>query len=263
MEKNPSYEELESQFKKINNNLLNKESEVESLKSLFLSNVSHEIRTPMNAIVGFSNLLADNIYNDNQKKFFVEEINKNSKELLRLIDNILISSKIQSQDIKINLCSCRPEQILNKIFLTHNSRIKEARRTNLELKLVQNSVKPNYMFFTDPDKLEIALSNLIDNAIKFTQNGIIEFGYILNETNISFFVKDSGKGIPDKNIKRIFNNFYQESQGFESSELGLGIGLTLSSKIINLLGGNLLVKSTPGIGSTFSFSLPVHAEKIV
>ena len=262
MPKKLTYADLESKIELLNKNLASKESEVESLKSIFLSNVSHEIRTPMNAIVGFSNLLSDNSYNENQKLFFVEEIKNNSKVLLRLIDNLLISSRVQSQIISTELTTCKPKDILQKLYQSYRNGLKKERHKNIEFKFIEDENSDSEIqIYTDPKKLNLALSNLIDNAIKFTRNGVVEFGFRHLENELQFFVNDTGKGITPKNLNHIFRNFFQESQGFEAEESGLGIGLSLSNKIIESLGGKLLVESIPGEGSAFSFCLPLQVEK--
>ena len=262
MAKKLTYADLELKIELLNKNLASKESELESLKSIFLSNVSHEIRTPMNAIVGFSNLLGDTSYNDNQKLFFIEEIKNNSQILLRLIDNLLLSSRIQSQKFSLELTTCNLKEIVHQLYLSHSNRLKKENRKNIELKLIEDeNPESEIQIYTDPKKLNLALSNLIDNAIKFTKNGVVEFGFRHLENEIQFFVNDTGKGIASKNLKPFFRNVFQGRQGIEAEESGLGISLSLSSKIIEFLGGKLLIQSIPGEGSTFSFCLPLHVEK--
>ncbi len=258
-----SYNQLSELVQKIKNDLENKEAEVDQMKRSFLANVSHEIRTPMNAIVGFSNLLTDNNYNNDQKKFFIDEINKNSKELLRLIDNILLTASVESENLKLNMEFFSLEKMMDSLYMEFYDLLKEQNRNNLKLLLKKDKSNKNIQLFSDPEKLKQAIQNLLDNALKFTVEGSVEFGYRMIDDRIEFFITDTGKGIDDTKFKHIFNKFHRVEEGSVNSEKGLGIGLSIADKLIKLLGGKLTFKSTLGKGSSFQFKIPLLVEKPV
>lgn len=262
MHKKLSYSELEDKVIEIREELAFKIDEVNRLKSSFLSNVSHEIRTPMNVIMGFSNLLSDPRYNQDQKNFFVDEINKNSKELLRLIDNIILTAKVETGNIKLNMTFCDIQNIMDELYNHFHKNINNHKKRNVKINLITKLNNQDNKVFTDSLKLKHALFNLIENAIKFTINGLVEFGYEVNDENdIEFFVKDTGIGINGKDINKIFKKFTQLEEDDTRKDSGLGIGLTISDRLIQLLGGKLIVKSTLGKGSSFYFTIPLLVEK--
>ncbi|MCB2220189.1 MAG: HAMP domain-containing histidine kinase [Bacteroidetes bacterium] len=231
------------------------------LKETFLANISHEIRTPMNIIVGFSNLLSDSSYNDDQKKFFIEEINKNSLELLRIIDQLIITSEIQTKSIDIHHTECRVNQLFESLFSYFTYSMHKHRINQISLKLEQNDThSKKSTFVTDPDKLKQALICLIENAIKYTNNGTVTFGYTMNSKGIEMFVKDTGVGIEGRNLKNIFKKFYRGDNHPSKTNFGLGIGLSIANDLIHLLGGELNVKTKPGEGSLFYFTIPFNSK---
>lgn len=259
---NFSNKELPRLVQQIKSELKQKESEADKFRSTFLANVSHEIRTPMNAIVGFSNLLSDSCYTIDQKKFFVSEINKNSKELLRLIDNILRSASIESNKIDINLGYFDLQQMMENLLSKFHMFFNKEHSQDIKLELISVPLE-NVKIYSDEKILSHAVQNLIDNAIKYTADGIIEFGYKPVENNIEFFVKGAGTNIKDRNDKQQFTKFKQANDSDYIMEKGLEFGLTIADKYIGLLGGKLKLKSTFGNGSSFSFSLPVLLNETV
>jgi len=234
----------------------NKEAETNrSLKSSFLANVSHEIRTPLNSVVGFSNLLLDDNITQEAKEEYIEYINHNSEKLLQIIGDIIDLSRLESSQIEIAYEEASLSSIVNEI-------IEEARqdiRRN-EKPIILN-VKNHFqdhsdLIFTDKIWLKRVLNHLMDNAIKFTLDGSIEFSYLLEKEKIEFRIKDTGIGINKENLGRIFEDFRQEIDGHHRPFEGLGIGLTLAKEVVERMGGEIFVQSEKGIGSEFSFSLP-------
>lgn len=253
-----SNKDFEQEILKIKNDLARKTEEVNRLKSIFLSNVSHEIRTPMNIIVGFSNLLANPEYKQDQREFFIEEINKNSRELLRIIDNIIYTAKFESEDIIPEMEICEVNNIIDEIKLQVDDFIDDYKFDSIKFNITKSIDK--IKIFTDPEKLKVALLNLVENAIKYTIEGTVELGCSILDGKVMFFVTDTGEGIDKNDLKKISEKFYQ-LENSERSKKGLGVGLSVSNKLIRLLGGKLSLNSTLGKGSSFYFTIPLLVEK--
>jgi PAS domain S-box-containing protein len=225
------------------------------LKSNFLANISHEIRTPLNSVVGFSNLLLSNNLTNEVKEEYIEHINHNSEKLLQIIGDIIDLSRLESSQIEITYEEASLSSIVNEI-------IEEARqiiRRN-EKPIILN-VKNHFedvgdLIFTDRIWLKRVLNHLMDNAVKFTLEGSVEFSYMLENQNIVFKIRDTGIGINKENLGRIFEEFRQEFDGHHRPFEGLGIGLTLAKEVIERMGGKIFVESEKGVGSEFSFSIP-------
>ena len=238
-----------------------KEKAVENdrLKSVFLANMSHEIRTPMNSILGFSNLLLKNNMSGKNKNEFVRLIIENGNSLLNLINDIIDISKIEAEQLKINLTKCNLTELLKDLYLYYNDLIVRSKRLNLRIKLKLPSEQKdgNIYILSDPQRLRQILSNLINNAIKFTYKGEVEFGFNINNDNVTeFFVKDTGIGIAEDKLNSIFNRFEQVEDQYTKNNGGSGLGLSISKQLVELLGGNIWVKSTEGTGSIFYFNIP-------
>lgn len=232
-----------------------KEEEVERLKASFLSNISHEIRTPMNAIMGFSNLLKDPNITDDERNSFIECINDSSKNLLKIINNLILTAKSESEKIHIKECECVVNDLLKEIEKKHNNELHLIGNNNLKVKFANNH-KKKLLIRTDKEKLKTILSNLIDNALKFTNEGKVIIGFEIIDEDIKFFVKDSGIGIPEEKQKSIFNKFTQIEETRTRSYGGLGIGLTISNNLVQCLGGKMTLSSSVGKGSEFTFTIP-------
>jgi len=225
------------------------------LKSNFLANISHEIRTPLNSVVGFSNLLLTNNLSNKVKEEYIEHINHNSEKLLQIIGDIIDLSRLESSQIEITYEEASLSTIVNEI-------IEEARqiiRRN-EKPIILN-VKNHFedagdLIFTDRIWLKRVLNHLMDNAVKFTLEGSVEFSYLLENQNVVFKIRDTGIGINKENLGRIFEEFRQEFDGHHRPFEGLGIGLTLAKEVIERMGGSIFVQSEKGVGSEFSFSIP-------
>ena len=233
-----------------------KNTEADRLKNSFLSNISHEIRTPMNAIVGFSDLLKDKNIKEEERELYLNSILSSSQKLLSIIDNIIEAAQIEANEIK-PISEAFPvndllEDLYNSFSYTH--KISGKNHISLNLKLDKNS---NLFIFTDSRILSKILSNLIDNAFKFTEKGTIEFGYnLVNETDIQFFVFDSGIGIPKDKYHVIFEKFRQIDDGLTKKHNGLGMGLSNSMKLVHLLNGTMKIESLSDRGTKIFLLLP-------
>jgi PAS domain S-box-containing protein len=225
------------------------------LKSNFLANISHEIRTPLNSVVGFSNLLLSNNLSNEVKEEYIEHINHNSEKLLQIIGDIIDLSRLESSQIEITYEEASLSTIVNEI-------IEDARQTiKRNEKPIILTVKNHFedmgdLIFTDRIWLKRVLNHLMDNAVKFTLEGSVEFSYMLDNQNIVFKIRDTGIGINKENLGRIFEEFRQEFDGHHRPFEGLGIGLTLAKEVIERMGGKIFVESEKGVGSEFSFSIP-------
>jgi PAS domain S-box-containing protein len=235
----------------------NKAEESDKLKTAFLANMSHEIRTPMNGILGFAEMLNDNSLSAANRKKYLEIINSNGKMLINLIDDIIDFAKIESGQLNILQDDFSLNNLLNQVqstFLT--SRL---RRSRSKVKIITKKPFPDEKSYirTDPTKLRQILTNLVGNAIKFTNNGYIEFGYNLEDAHtIQFYVKDTGIGIPADKLQIIFERFIQADNSPSRKYGGSGLGLAISRGLVELLGGRMWAESTVDVGSVFYFSIP-------
>lgn len=229
--------------------------ESDRLKSAFLANMSHEIRTPMNAIVGFASLLQSNEFSDDEKLTFIETINKNSETLLVLIDDILDISIIESNQLKLTRRKFDLATILAEIESYYHLKNKKSIR-------IQFQRQDNLQIINDPIRFRQIFNNLINNAIKYTDDGHILFGYEAMDNEIRFYVTDTGIGIDPENHNNIFNHFYKVEKDNDKLYRGTGIGLAICKKLVELMGGKIWVESTPGVGSTFYFTLPLNRQVI-
>jgi len=256
--KKPTYEELLLQINEYKNKLHEKSHEVEKLKSNFLANISHEIRTPLNSIVGFANLLNDIQIKDDEMKRYISEINHGSEIFLKVIESIIQQAEIETKRVEISEEECTVDNILDELFSAYSDTLKKNSNPQPELRL-RTKKKKKVKIFTDPKKLKYILSNLIDNAIKFTCDGYVEFGYnIENDNTIKFYVYDTGIGIPEDKLNVIFDKFRQVEEGMTRRYGGLGIGLTTCNNFVEMFGGEMNVESVYGVGSNFSFTIPIR-----
>jgi PAS domain S-box-containing protein len=236
----------------------------DKLKSSFLANMSHEIRTPMNSIIGFSNLLSSEDVPENEKAEFANYIKSSGELLLKLIDDIIDIAKIEAGEIKIDKKECNLFKLFQELHLTFKESINKSSKKHLRILFSTRHTK-DLIIKTDPYRLKQILSNLINNAIKFTDAGSIEFGYrIKDEKTIEFHVKDTGIGLTRDEISIIFERYRRTVTSEEKNIMGTGLGLAISKNLVELLGGEMWVDSYPGLGTTFFFTLPyLKITKIV
>ena len=217
----------------------------DSLKSAFLANMSHEIRTPLNAIVGFSHLIAESDDAEERKTYY-NIVNANNERLLQLINEILDLSKIESGTIEF---SFGPASLHNLCREVHDAHIF---RTPQGVSLVYESSDESLMIETDKNRVFQVISNLIGNAVKFTKEGSISYGYKLVDNQIVFHVTDTGTGIEPEKVGRVFERFAK----LNNHAQGTGLGLSICKSIVERLGGKISVNSEFGKGTTFTFTLP-------
>lgn len=237
-----------------------KAEESDRLKTAFLSNMSHEIRTPMNAIVGFSYLLREPELSNQTMNHYIDIITAKGNLLLQIINDIIDISKAEAGEIDINKSACSIDDMLNGLYSTYAGVLESAQKKHIDLKIIPPEKDFKIITLTDDNRLKQILSNLLDNAIKFTHKGFVEYGYSLipeeDPKRIRFFVRDSGIGISAENAEFIFTRFRQIDESHTRDYGGTGLGLSISKKLVELLGGNLELESVFGTGSTFHFSIP-------
>jgi PAS domain S-box-containing protein len=240
-----------------------KAEEADRLKSAFLANMSHEIRTPMNAILGFATLMRDRKLPDTKQTEFINLININGRQLLNIISDIIDISKIEANQITIfnkNFNINKTLMVLKQNFENQINSLKKP----IELRLVTPLPDDDAFIFTDKLRMEQVLSNLLNNAVKFTDKGYIELGYKLNsdDLEIIFYVKDSGIGLTLSEQEVIFERFRQVSSSYNKLYGGTGLGLSISRGLVEKLGGRIWVESEVVEGSTFFVGLPFsHGHK--
>jgi len=233
-----------------------KAEENDKLKSAFLANMSHEIRTPMNGLIGFADLLKEKDLSDEERNYFIDIIQTNSNNLLNLINDIIDLSKIEAGQLNIRLKPCKPANIIRDLEETFNQIKKQKDKTHIQFITRVSKKDANLQIETDPERLKQVLTNLLGNALKFTDNGTIEFGFAVSNNKVKFFVKDDGTGINKKDLNSIFNRFERADNAAKKVVEGTGLGLSISKGIVELLQGQIDVKSTEGKGTTFEFYIP-------
>ena len=234
---------------------LEKAEESDRLKSAFLANISHEIRTPMNGILGFANLLQEKNIKEEDQSRFIGIIRKSGERMLRIINDIIDISRIESGQAKVNPGPVDIHHLLTSIrdfFLPLADAKKIELETNCQIPQSLETI------WTDAEKLHSILSNLINNAIKFTEKGKVSLACGLSKDRIIFRVSDTGIGIPPEMTESIFERFRQADHNIARNYEGAGLGLAISRGFANLLQGELLLESETGKGSTFILDLPLQ-----
>jgi PAS domain S-box-containing protein len=238
----------------------NKAEESNKLKTQFLNNMSHEIRTPLNGIVGFTQFLDDPDLSEEKKKHFINIIQSSSNQLVRIIDDIIEISKLETKQVK----PINEEVNLNSLLLELFSIFEiKAKEMNLSLHLIKGLNDQRSTILTDKTKLLKVLNNLVENALKFTHHGEVEIGYKKTDNQLIIWVKDSGIGVPEKNQKIIFERFSQAEKNTSRVYGGLGLGLSIAKENTHLLGGEITIQSKLNKGATFNVIIPynpVHIE---
>jgi len=237
-----------------------KAKRADMLKSAFLANMSHEIRTPMNAIYGFSQILKDVDFSDAEKKQYLDLICNQSNYLLSIVNELIDISKIESGSLVIynDLAD------LNEIISEALNGLNHLKRKDVEIKLVTGDNLIDQKIVVDSVRLQQVITNLMSNAIKYTDKGYVELGYqMLDDGFIQIYVKDTGIGIPQQEIGKIFDRFYQvESKNKNVMNEGTGLGLAIASAIIRQMGGDIWVESIENEGSIFFFTIPYKPVNI-
>jgi PAS domain S-box-containing protein len=230
-----------------------KAEEANKLKTEFLNNMSHEIRTPMNGILGFTAMMDEPNLSDEKRKYYSKIVQNSSYQLLRIIDDILEISTLETKQEKIYKTEFCLNDLLMELFSIFNLKSKE-RNIPIYVKKALPDALSNIT--TDKIKLSKILSNLLENALKYTNEGMIEMGYFIENDILKLFVKDTGIGIAPKNHQIIFERFSQEDKTMSRKHGGLGLGLSISKENAQLLGGDITLTSEKDKGSTFYVTIP-------
>ncbi len=248
---------------KIENNLIvakEKAEESDRLKSAFLANMSHEIRTPMNGILGFAELLKKPLLSGEEQQSYIEIIEKSGARMLNIINDLIDISKVESGQMEISISETNINQQVEYIYTFFKS---ECDQKGILL-YFKNELPDNEAIINiDREKIYAILTNLVKNAIKFSEKGVIKMGYRLKNKYLEFYVIDNGIGIATEKLGNIFDRFVQADNKLSGDYDGSGLGLTISKAYVELLGGKIWVQSKIGIGSEFYFTIPYHvtAEK--
>lgn len=229
--------------------LIQKAEKASRMKSLFLANMSHEIRTPLNAIEGFARIMAETDSADGRMEF-LEIIESNNSRLQSLINEILDLSRVEAGELTIKKSETDLHELCKNIKLSFKFRCSD------EVKLICNEPDDKVTLIADANRIMQVFSNLIGNALKHTTKGSVTFGYriVNNNTQIQFFVSDTGSGIEAADLENIFNTYM--SRDAETTKNGHGLGLALCKIIVERMGGSIDVQSQVNQGSTFTFTLP-------
>ena len=226
-----------------------KAEELDRLKSAFLANMSHEIRTPLNAIVGFSSLLAETD-SRSERQEYIKIVQENNELLLQLISDILDLSKIEAGTFNFVYTNVDVNETCAEIIKSMSMKVSKG------VELIFEEPLPECYLYTDKNRFTQVISNFINNALKFTQQGCITLGYKqVSHQKIKFYVRDTGMGIPEEKQKSIFERFVKLNTFVQ----GTGLGLSICKSIVSQMGGEIGVDSTEGVGSCFWFTHPYHA----
>ncbi len=233
------------------------------LKTAFMQNISHEVRTPLNGIIGFGSLLADQDNSEEDRIQFLSLLKASSNRLVNTITDYMDIALLVSGSMEVTIKAVNLVKVLSEI----NSKFSTlCNIKNINLNILHHQDGGEFEIQTDPELIQKVVSHLVDNAIKFTQNGSITVGYRVDPEKIEIYVKDTGIGIEQDSRERIFESFMQENVSSTRGHEGSGLGLSIIKGMLNLLGGEIRLESVKGEGSTFFVSLPVepgitdHAE---
>ena len=247
-----------------------KAEESDRLKSAFLSNMSHEIRTPMNGILGFAGLLKEPGLNGEEQQKYIRIIEKSGTRMLNIINDIIDISKIEAGLMEVDITESNINEQIEYIYTFFKP---EVEGKGMHLSYINSLPAKKALVETDREKIYAILTNLVKNAIKYSKEGSIEFGYTIVETQraaslqtphaafVRFFVKDTGLGIAKNRQDAIFERFIQANVIDSHVYQGAGLGLSISKAYVEMLGGKIWVESEPGKGSTFYFTIPYNEEK--
>lgn len=242
--------------KKSENDLIRskeKAEESDRLKTAFLHNISHEIRTPMNAIVGFANLLREPNLSQEEHDSYTDIISRSSHHLLSIVNDVIEISNVEAGRLKLTPSECNLPGILDDLYAQFRT---IAADKQIELSISIPPAGEITRLNTDCTKFIQVLTNLLNNAFKFTSSGRIVFGYTIKDPYAEFFVSDTGIGIEHDSQQKIFDRFYQVDNTETRLHEGTGIGLSISKAYVELLGGKIWLRSSPGKGSVFYFTIP-------
>lgn len=258
MQNNKYIESLEDKISLLSEELHTKDKEVDDLKGAFLANISHEIRTPMNAIVGYSYLLKEQGFSKNEKSEFADEIIVASNHLTDLLEDLIEVSRLQfDKKTQAKREAIDPYKLLFNIFEDYQTKKKALYKGEIELRIKTTTKNLDNKFISNRKILDKILSNLLDNALKFTDKGVIELSVDFYDDYLQFVITDTGIGIPKEKLSAIYNNFSKVwSKNSDVLYDGLGIGLSSVRNFVGILGGLIDVQSEMGKGTRFFVSIP-------
>lgn len=233
--------------------------ENDSLKSAFLANLSHEIRTPLNGILGFSEFLMEPGLNESEIRNYAQIINKSCTRLFSIIDDVLLMSKLETGQLKFHRSVFNLNQLISDIFTFYQPL---ANKKSIELNTIVGASDEGSYVDLDEVRIRQVFDNLITNALKFTHSGDIEFGYTINEEGLRCFVKDTGMGIRPEHHDKIFERFQQVEPDYLNNIKGIGLGLSISKSLVELMGGTMGLYSEYNAGTEFFFTLPIRPHSI-
>lgn len=237
-------------------NAKEKAEKSDRLKSAFLANMSHEIRTPLNSIIGFSELMQDDAFDESQKQSFLEQVIRNGHILLHVINDILDISRIESGELSMVKSRINLKSFFNE--MVHHTKISaEAKNLLVKTFVDDGELDDSACLHADLQRLTQIFTNLISNALKFTNVGYIEIGRNLTSEFVVFHVKDTGIGIPPEHHAEIFKRFRQVEDATSRKYGGNGLGLAITRNLVELMGGKIWLESESGKGSTFYFTIPL------
>lgn len=250
-----TFEDITEKKKMIDDLVVAKEKAEENdrLKTAFLHNISHEIRTPMNAIVGFSDLLDDTDLSPEERKNYVQIIIHNSTQLLSIINDIVNIATIEAGQEKANIKKTSINSLIKQVY---EQFVLQAKNKDISFSHKKCFPDEEIEIMADETKIRQVLTNLLSNAFKFTDSGLVDFGCRIDNDFLEFFVKDTGIGVPPEKQSEIFERFSQLNYTEDRLYRGSGLGLSISKAYVELLGGKMWISSTPGRGSTFYFTIP-------
>ena len=231
--------------------------ESDRLKLAFLANMSHEIRTPMNGILGFTELLKEPKLSGKEQQEYIDIIERSGKRMLNIINDIISISKVESGQIEVSLSETNINEQIEYIQTFFKP---EAKLKGIELFISKKLAEEDTFVKTDREKVYAVLTNLVKNALKFTNEGSIEFGCEKKGNHLEFFIKDTGLGISKSQKKIIFERFRQANETISRTHEGSGLGLAISKAYVEMLNGKIWVESKQGKGSTFYFTIPLISD---
>ncbi|MDD4373616.1 MAG: ATP-binding protein [Bacteroidales bacterium] len=241
---------------------LEKAEESDKLKTAFLTSMSHEIRTPMNHIIGFVDFLRDPDLPQNEREEYSQIVFDSGQVLLRLIDDIIDIAKIESGQMRLHKTNFVLNEMIHNLYRSYDQLRTKKGKQELNFKLNIPAHISNLTVNTDAVRLQQIFSNLLDNAFKFTDTGTIEMGFEIIDRQLHFFVKDTGVGISKDKHELIFKRFRQLDYSSTKKYGGTGLGLSIIKGLIDLLEGEVILKSEPGTGSEFRFTIPAAIVQI-
>ncbi|MFO7657368.1 MAG: tetratricopeptide repeat protein [Bacteroidales bacterium] len=230
--------------------------ESDRLKSAFLANMSHELRTPMNAIIAFTNFLKDKSISLDKRDEYANYITTAGESLLHLIDDIIDIAKIESKELTIKKRDCNITTLCIELYNIFHELRKKKNKECIELILNPSCYKNSVSICTDPYRLKQILSNLLENALKYTREGNVEFGFEVSGLNILFYIRDTGIGIHSSKFDYIFERFSQISNSTEKQFGGTGLGLAITKNLVELMRGKIWLESELNKGTTFYLTIP-------